>query len=122
MPAYLLTFACIFAVSLLPAFGPPTWAVPVFFKLEYDLPLFPMVVGGALCAASGRLVLAHGSRRFRHRPLTASAETRRPIVVHYAPSARARVARAVASPGWRPSSPGGSGLPSMPTLMSTRGG
>ena len=67
MDAYLLTFACIFAVNLLPAFGPPTWAVLVVFKLEYELPLFPMVVGGALCAASGRLVLAHGSRRFRHR-------------------------------------------------------
>jgi uncharacterized membrane protein YdjX (TVP38/TMEM64 family) len=67
MDGYLLTFACIFAVNLLPAFGPPTWAVLVFFKLEYDLPIVPMVLGGALCAASGRLVLAHASRRFRHR-------------------------------------------------------
>jgi uncharacterized membrane protein YdjX (TVP38/TMEM64 family) len=64
---YLLAFACIFAVNLLPAFGPPTWAVLVFLKLEFDLPLVPMVLGGALCAAAGRLVLAHGSRRFRHR-------------------------------------------------------
>jgi len=39
----------------------------VAFKLEYDLPIVPMVLGGALCAASGRLVLAHGSRRFRGR-------------------------------------------------------
>jgi hypothetical protein len=27
MEPYLLTFACIFAVNLLPAFGPPTWAL-----------------------------------------------------------------------------------------------
>lgn len=67
MDAYLLTFACIFAVNLLPAFGPPTWALLVFFKLEYDLPIVPMILGAALCAASGRLVLAHASRRLRHR-------------------------------------------------------
>jgi membrane protein YqaA with SNARE-associated domain len=67
MDAYLLTFACIFAVNLLPAFGPPTWALLVFFKLQYDRPIVPMILGAALCAASGRLVLAHTSRRFRHR-------------------------------------------------------
>jgi membrane protein YqaA with SNARE-associated domain len=67
MDAFLLTFACIFAVNLLPAFGPPTWALLVFFKLEYDLPIVPMILGAALCAASGRLVLAHASRRLRHR-------------------------------------------------------
>ena len=67
MEAYLLTFGCVFAVNLLPAFGPPTWALLVFFKLEYDLPIVPMVIGGALCAASGRLVLAHASGRLRRR-------------------------------------------------------
>lgn len=67
MDAYLLTFGCVFAVNLLPAFGPPTWAVLVFFKLRYDLPLVPMVLGGALCAACGRLVLAEASRRLRGR-------------------------------------------------------
>jgi uncharacterized membrane protein YdjX (TVP38/TMEM64 family) len=65
--AYLLTFGCVFAVNLLPAFAPPTWAVLVFFKLEYDLPLVVMVAGGALCAATGRLVLAHVSRYLRRR-------------------------------------------------------
>lgn len=66
MEAYLLAFACVFAVNLLPAFGPPTWALLVFFKLHDDLGVVPMVVGGALCAASGRLLLAQASRRFRH--------------------------------------------------------
>ena len=67
MGTYALTFGCVFAVNLLPAFGPPTWAVLVFFKLRYDLPLVPMVLGGALCAACGRLVLAEASRRLRGR-------------------------------------------------------
>ena len=67
MATFFLAFACVFAVNLLPVFGPPTWALLVFITLEYDLPIVPMVVGGALCAASGRLVLAHASRRFRHR-------------------------------------------------------
>jgi uncharacterized membrane protein YdjX (TVP38/TMEM64 family) len=67
MGSYVLTFGCVFAVNLLPAFGPPTWAVLVFFKLRYDLPVVPMVIGGALCAASGRLLLAHASRHLRRR-------------------------------------------------------
>src|SRR4051794_8427658 len=72
--AFLVTFACIFAINLLPAFGPPTWALLVFFKLEYDLPIVPMVLGGALCAAAGRLALGHGSRHFRGR-LSAERKT-----------------------------------------------
>jgi hypothetical protein len=74
MEPYLVTLACIFAVNLLPAFGPPTWALLVFFTLQYDLPAVPVVLAGALCAASGRLVLAHGSRRFRHRLSTRRRE------------------------------------------------
>jgi hypothetical protein len=58
----LLALACIFAVNLLPAFGPPTWALLVFFRLTYDLPVVALVLGGALAAASGRLVLATASR------------------------------------------------------------
>jgi membrane protein YqaA with SNARE-associated domain len=67
MGPFVLTFGCVLAVNLLPAFGPPTWAVLVFFKLRYDLPVMPMVIGGALCAASGRLLLAHASRHLRRR-------------------------------------------------------
>jgi hypothetical protein len=63
--AYLVAAACIFAVNLLPAFGPPTWAVLVFFRLNSDLAAVPLVLFGALAAASGRLVLATASRRFR---------------------------------------------------------
>src|SRR5215207_7250002 len=65
--AYLVATACIFAVNLLPAFGPPTWAVLVFFRLNSELPAVPLVLLGALAAASGRLVLATTARRFRSR-------------------------------------------------------
>ena len=59
----------IFAVNLLPAFGPPTWAVLVFFSLDFDLPAVPLVLGGALAAASGRLVLANGAAAIAPAPL-----------------------------------------------------
>jgi membrane protein YqaA with SNARE-associated domain len=65
--SYLLAVACIFGVNLLPAFGPPTWAVLVFFRLNSDLAAVPLVLLGALAAASGRLLLAATSRRFRSR-------------------------------------------------------
>jgi membrane protein YqaA with SNARE-associated domain len=64
---YLLAFAVVFAANLLPAFGPPTWSVLVFFRLNSDLAAVPLVLGGALAAASGRYVLANGARRFRPR-------------------------------------------------------
>jgi membrane protein YqaA with SNARE-associated domain len=62
-----IALAVVFAVNLLPAFGPPTWAVLVFFSLDFDLPAVPLVLGGALAAASGRFVLANGARRLRLR-------------------------------------------------------
>lgn len=65
MTDWLLALGCIFGVNLLPAFGPPTWAVLVFFRLNSDLPAVPLVLLGAVAAASGRLVLASGARRFR---------------------------------------------------------
>jgi hypothetical protein len=41
--------------------------VLVFFSLDFDLPAVPLVLGGALAAASGRFVLANGARRLRPR-------------------------------------------------------
>jgi uncharacterized membrane protein YdjX (TVP38/TMEM64 family) len=64
---YLALAGVVFGTNLLPAFGPPTWAVLVFFRLQSNLAAVPLVIVGALAAASGRLVLAHGSRRFRGR-------------------------------------------------------
>ena len=57
----------VFAVNLLPAFGPPTWAILVFFSLQFDLPAVPLILCGALAAAAGRFLLASGSRRLRPR-------------------------------------------------------
>ncbi|HWN72873.1 MAG TPA: hypothetical protein VNN15_03580 [Solirubrobacterales bacterium] len=64
---FAVALGVIFAINLLPAFGPPTWAVLVFFSLDFDLPAVPLVLGGALAAASGRFLLANGARRLRPR-------------------------------------------------------
>ncbi len=71
----LIALGVVFAVNLLPAFGPPTWAVLVFFSLQFDLPAVPLVLGGALAAASGRYLLASVSRRLR--PRLSAARLRR---------------------------------------------
>jgi hypothetical protein len=55
----ILAVAVVFGVNLLPAFGPPTWAVLVFFRFRYpELPAAALIVGGALAATAGRLLLA----------------------------------------------------------------
>jgi hypothetical protein len=55
----------VFGVNLMPAFGPPTWVVLVFFKFRHpELAAPALVVGGAGAAASGRLVLALAFRAF----------------------------------------------------------
>jgi membrane protein YqaA with SNARE-associated domain len=61
--AYVVVAAAVFAVNLLPAFGPPTWAVLVLFTVNGDYVTWLLVLVGALAAASGRLVLAHATRR-----------------------------------------------------------
>jgi len=64
---YAIALGVVFAVNLLPAFGPPTWAVLLFFSIDFDLPAAALVLGGALAAASGRFLLAGGARRLRPR-------------------------------------------------------
>ncbi len=64
---YLVLAGVVFGVNLLPAFGPPTWAVLVFSRLQSDLAAVPLVLVGALAAALGRLALAYAGRRFRSR-------------------------------------------------------
>ena len=68
MIAQYLAVACIvFGVNLLPAFGPPTWAVLVLLKLQWHLEPVPLVLVGAIAAGAGRLVLATATRRFGSR-------------------------------------------------------
>lgn len=63
----LLTAAVVFAVNLMPAFGPPTWAVLAFLKLDLGVPAVPLVLVGATSAAAGRYTLARIARRERRR-------------------------------------------------------
>jgi hypothetical protein len=65
--AYALVAAAVFGVNLLPAFGPPTWAVLVLFTLHHDYVVPVLVIVGALSAASGRLLLARTTRRLERR-------------------------------------------------------
>jgi hypothetical protein len=61
----LVVVAVVFGVNLLPAFGPPTWAVLVFFRFRYpEIPAPALIVAGAVAAASGRLLLALAFRAF----------------------------------------------------------
>jgi uncharacterized membrane protein YdjX (TVP38/TMEM64 family) len=59
---YLILFAIVFGVNLLPAFGPPTWTIIVLYGLNSHLPAPAIIVVGAIAAASGRFVLANGFR------------------------------------------------------------
>lgn len=48
----------VFAVSLIPVFGPPSWILVMFYTHVYHLALIPTVLLAAFSTASGRLVLA----------------------------------------------------------------
>lgn len=65
MSEYLVLFAIVLAVNLLPAFGPPTWSIIAFYGLSSDLPLVGLIAVGALAAALGRLLLALAARTAR---------------------------------------------------------
>lgn len=60
---YLLLFAIVLGVNLMPAFGPPTWSIIVIYGLKSHMPLWALVIIGATAAALGRLLLA-GSFRY----------------------------------------------------------
>ncbi|MFC3096971.1 hypothetical protein [Alteraurantiacibacter palmitatis] len=61
---YLILFAVVFAINLLPAFGPPTWSVIVLFGINSNLPLAGLVPVAALASSTGRYLLALGFRKF----------------------------------------------------------
>lgn len=65
--AYGLVAAAVFGVNLLPAFGPPTWAVLVLFSLHGQHSTPTLVLVGAVAAAGGRLLLAEGTRHLGDR-------------------------------------------------------
>ena len=62
---FLAAVAAVFGINLLPALGPPTWAVLVFFRYRYpEIPAPALIIGGAVAAAAGRLLLALAFRVF----------------------------------------------------------
>ena len=65
--AYLAVFSIVVGINLLPAFGPPTWAVLVFTRLHWHLNPIALVVIGAVAASVGRYLLARGTRHFSGR-------------------------------------------------------
>ena len=64
---YLAIAGIVFALNLLPAFGPPTALVLVALTLSFDVSTAPLVAAGAVGAACGRFVLAEGARALRPR-------------------------------------------------------
>ena len=65
--AYLAVAAIVFGINLLPAFGPPTWAVLVFTRLHWHLNPVALVMLGAGAAMAGRYLLARMARHFKGR-------------------------------------------------------
>jgi uncharacterized membrane protein YdjX (TVP38/TMEM64 family) len=59
---YLILFAIVLGVNLMPAFGPPTWSIIVLYGLNSDLPAPAIILVAAAAAALGRFVLANGFR------------------------------------------------------------
>lgn len=59
---YLILFAIVLGVNLMPAFGPPTWSIIVLYGLNTKLPLPAIVLTGAAGAAIGRFLLAYAFR------------------------------------------------------------
>lgn len=62
---YLWLLVAVFAVGLIPAFGPPSWLFAVFFYHRYHLSFAAVVVITAFSTAAGRLVLAKMTRQLK---------------------------------------------------------
>ncbi len=73
---YLILFAIVLGVNLMPAFGPPTWSVIVIYGINSKMPAPALVLVAAAAAATGRFLLAHAFRLLaRH----VSAKTKRNV-------------------------------------------
>ena len=63
----LVVVGVVFAINLVPAFGPPTWAVLVLLRVQTEVPGWALVLLGAVSAAGGRFALGTMSRALRGR-------------------------------------------------------
>jgi len=70
---YLVSMALVFIVNVVPAFMPATWMVLAFFRIQFDLPLVPLVVGGSFVSAVGRWALATLSGLYSRRYMKSQA-------------------------------------------------
>jgi len=61
---YLILVAVVAGINVLPAFGPPTWLILVFARINWHLNPVVLVILGALAAVSGRSALMWASQRF----------------------------------------------------------
>ncbi len=71
---YLVFFALVLGVNLLPAFGPPTWSIIALYTLNSEMETPLLVLVGAIAAALGRYLLGHATRRFGARWLSDKAQ------------------------------------------------
>ena len=67
MGRYIILVGLVLAINLLPAFGPPTWAVLVFYKLNTNMSTAAIIVFGVVASSSGRFLLALAVRSIRHK-------------------------------------------------------
>ena len=63
--AYFTIFALVVALNVLPAFGPPTWALLVFASIHWHVAPAALVVEGVIAAGLGRWALAATIRNLR---------------------------------------------------------
>jgi len=64
---YLLFALLVLAINVAPIFGPPTWAVVLFYRLNTSMNSVAMIVIAVLCATLGRYLLALTFSKLRHR-------------------------------------------------------
>lgn len=67
MPDIVYLILVVLGFNVMPAFAPPTWTALVFFSLNTTLRPLEIVLVGALCAGTGRYILARTTRLFRKR-------------------------------------------------------
>jgi membrane protein YqaA with SNARE-associated domain len=64
---YLLFALLVLIINLAPIFGPPTWAVVLFYRLNTSMNSVAMIIIAVLCAALGRYLLASAFKKMRNR-------------------------------------------------------
>ncbi len=99
--AYLALVVLVVVVNMLPAFGPPTWTILVFARLNWHMNPVALVLLGAVSASTGRYLLAVVAGRFNGRlpqRLRSNLEAARSLLQHRRAGGFAVLALFVVSP------------------------